>query len=164
MNNGLVPEELRELIWRRNLTPAEAARWRAWLAAHPEAQGDGEVEAALTEALGSLPDAPMPSNFTARVLQAAQLEDARKHRAASAWGTLLRFGWLTRAAAVAVVLGIALISFEHVQDMRKQNELAQRLSTIGVVPDPPHPEALEDFKAIRQLSTPDDQLLSLMQQ
>lgn len=164
MNNDPVPEELRALIWRRNLTPAEAARWRAWLASHPEAQGDGEVEAALTEALGSLPDAPMPSNFTARVLHAAQLEDARKQRAASGWGRLLTVGWLPRVAAAAVVLGLALLSFEHIQDVRKQNELAHRLSSIGVVPDPPHPEALEDFKAIRQLSTPDDQLLSLMQQ
>lgn len=164
MNNDPVPEELRELIWRRNLTPAEAARWRAWLAAHPEAQADSEIEAALTEALGSLPDAPMPSNFTARVLQAAQLEDARRQRAASAWGKLLRVGWLTRAAAFAVVLGLGLLSFEHIQDLRKQNELAHRLSSIGVVPDPPRPEALEDFKAIRQFSTPDEQLLSLMQQ
>ena len=164
MNNDPVPDELRELIWRRNLTPSEAARWRTWLAAHPEAQGDGEAEAALTEALGALPDAPMSSNFTARVLQAAQLEDARKPRAASGWGGLLEVRWLTRAAAVAVVLGLGLLSFEHIQDVRKQNELAHRLSSIGVVPDPPRPEALEDFKAIRQLSTPDDQLLTLMQQ
>ena len=53
---------------------------RAWLAAHPEAQADWEAEAGLSEALGQLPDAPVPSNFTARVLQSVERESAAERR------------------------------------------------------------------------------------
>ena len=65
MNTDPVNQRWRELAWRRRLTEAELAEWRA---AHPESAPDAETEAALSDALAALPDAPVPSNFTARVI------------------------------------------------------------------------------------------------
>ncbi|MGH7972242.1 MAG: hypothetical protein ACREIC_26315, partial [Limisphaerales bacterium] len=70
----------RELNWRRKLTAAEEARLRSWFAEHPEARADWEAEAALSDALARLPDAPVASNFTARVMQTAELELAHDAR------------------------------------------------------------------------------------
>ena len=39
---------------------------------------DLELEARLTRALARLPDAPVPSNFTARLMQAVDLEESRR--------------------------------------------------------------------------------------
>ena len=86
MTNDPIYNRLRELSWRRELTAAEEAELRAWLAAHPEAQADWEAEAGLNEALRQLPDAPVPSNFTARVLQAVEREAAlRERRRGARW-------------------------------------------------------------------------------
>ncbi|MEY2466714.1 MAG: hypothetical protein QOD03_1235, partial [Verrucomicrobiota bacterium] len=73
--------QLREKNWRRKLTAVEQTELRAWLAAHPEASADWEAELSLTETIVRLPDAPVPTNFTARVLQAIEQEasvDARQ--------------------------------------------------------------------------------------
>ena len=63
-NPGL--QRWQELVWRRPLTQAEQAELRAWLARHPEAKADADLEEALTAALENLPDVPVPSNFTTR--------------------------------------------------------------------------------------------------
>jgi len=76
MNDKRNHEQWREAGWRPHPSPADEARLRAWLAAHPEDRAEALVEEALNRALGRLPDAPMPGNFTARVLQAAQLAAA----------------------------------------------------------------------------------------
>lgn len=163
MNNDPVPEGVvRELIWRRKLSPRDAARLRAWLADHPEARAEFDVERALTEALGHLPAADVPSNFTARVLEAARLESAPEQRVGRWRWWHWHPRWLTRAAAVAVVLGTAAISLEQVHRAHQRAEMARRLSEVVEVA---RPEILENFDTIRRLSNPvpDDQLLSVMQ-
>ena len=67
MKHDSVHERLREILWRRPLTAAEAAELRAWLAAHPDAAADWATEQQLSRAVRRLADAPVPSNFTARV-------------------------------------------------------------------------------------------------
>src|SRR5215510_827474 len=67
---------LLEKRWREKLTPAEEARVRTWLAQNPESKADWDLESQLSEALDKLPDVPVPSNFTARVLQAIERETA----------------------------------------------------------------------------------------
>jgi len=102
MNQDPVDQKLRELNWRRELTAAERAELRTWLAAHPEAQADWQTEAALSKFLARLPDAPVPSNFTARVLQAVERETRTSERAPQ------RARWwhvfLPRAAVAASVV------------------------------------------------------------
>lgn len=162
--------QLREKNWRRKLTPDETAELQAWLDTQPEARADWEAEARLTEAMSRLPEVPVPSNFTARVLQAVERESAAEKRTrppARKWS--LR-SLLPRAAAVAVILGTGLFTY-HEYTMTQRNErvqLAQGVKIVSEVPSLPGPEILQDFDTIRQLpsgrpSGPDQDLLKLNQ-
>src|SRR5438105_15808113 len=103
--NDSAYHKLREARWRRKLTDAESAELRAWVASHPEAQAEFEAEARLTDALVRLPDVPVPSNFTALVLQAVERDAAvmESRGARSAW-TVFWHSWLPKAAVAAVVM------------------------------------------------------------
>jgi hypothetical protein len=165
MNDPLY-DKLREAGWRRTLTAAEAAELRAWLAAHPERQIDWETESALTKALGRLPDAPVSSNFTARVL--SRLEGIQPARTGSGWRGL-RWGWTWRslvpkAAGALAVLGLGLLSYQWHQTTQRA-QLAQRVAAASDMAALPGPELLQDFEVIRRLGqTPaaDEELLALL--
>src|ERR1019366_224638 len=122
MNNDPIYNHLRELSWRRKLTAAEEAELSAWLAAHPEAQGDWEIEAGLNASLGALPDLPVPSNFTARVLQAVEREAAvEQRRAGWKWAGWLRLRWLPRVALTASVVSAGVVSCLVIQDAQRKS-------------------------------------------
>src|SRR6267378_564086 len=74
MTDDPLYRRLLELSWRGKLSPSEDAELRAWLANHPGALPDWEAETALNAALRQLPEAPVASNFTARVLQGVERE------------------------------------------------------------------------------------------
>src|SRR5690242_18260353 len=167
MTNDPLYQQMREKSWRRKLNPEEDARLSEWLATHPEAQPDWESEMALNDLLTRLPHVPVASNFTARVVAAAQREaDAnldrkggRRVRAHWLWR------WLPKAAVAAAVLTAGLLSYNHLQSVRRA-EYAQSLATLSEVASLPSPEALNDFDAISALSsapTADEELLKLMQ-
>jgi hypothetical protein len=115
----------------------------------------------LRELLSRLPDAPVASNFTARVLQAIEAEEIRRAR----WGVL---GWnwrifFPRATVTAATAGIVAVAlYQH--DLSAQR---QRLGhDVIVVASQPMPsvEALKNFDAIQRMSQsarPDDELLAL---
>src|SRR5438445_13290312 len=98
--------ELRAASWQRQLAPAEEARVYAYLADHPEAQGDWEEDLALTHQLQGLADAPLPSNFNALVLQAIDAETVQQP-ARPALGRLWQ-GWLSRFAPRIAAAALAL--------------------------------------------------------
>lgn len=155
-----------ELLWRRSLSEAERAQWRAWLEAHPAAREEWELECALTETLSRLPDAPVPSNFTARVLDAVEREELSP-AAARMPARLARFWrhWLPRFAVAALLLG-AGVFFHYRHQAQQRAELRRSLTLIAGMPAVPSPQALEDFEVVRHLSrTPpwDEELLALMQ-
>ena len=165
MPNDPIYNHLRELSWRRKLTDAEEAQLRAWLAAHPEAQADWDTEARLNAALGRLPDTPVPSNFTARVLQEVEKEAAAElrqgERKRQFWR---RLRWLPRAAFAAVVLGTGLVSYRQFQAVRFA-EYAHSVEAVSDVSSLPSPEILKDFDAIRvsnPTTLPDEQLLAVL--
>lgn len=164
MINDPLFDDLREAGWRRKLTDAEEARLRAWLATHPEALPEWEAEAALNEAFGRLPEAIVPSNFTAQVLQALDRETVAASRPRSAAWRLLSRHWLPRAAFGAVVLGAGFFSYRQVRaDPLKP--LVKSVETVSRVTSLPSAKILEDFDAIRAMSaTPaaDEELLALM--
>jgi len=155
---------LREKSWRRKLTPAEAAELEAWLAKHPESQADWEAELHLTEGMSRLPDAPVPSNFTARVLQAVESASVAESRREPRWKWSLRL-LLPRAAVVAVVLGTGLLTYhQHTMAIAEHRiELARRVKTASALP----PEVLQDFDTIQKMGPatagPDRELIALMQ-
>jgi anti-sigma factor RsiW len=163
MNPDPVYQRLREIGWRRSLTEAEQAELHAWLAAHPEAQAEAEADTALSQALAKLPDAPVPSNFTARVLQTIERETATAERAvtksSAPWWRIL----FPRIAVTTAVVGVGLIAYRHNQAV-KQEELAdaaKNLVTVAGTAPLSDPVVIEDFDVIRQMSQADDSLLAL---
>ncbi len=145
-------EKLRELNWRRPLTDVEQAELRAALAENPEALAELELESNLTQALERLPNAPVSSNFTARVLQAVGLETKRQARGpvprSLAW---LRHGWLPKTAAASlVVCGVLFAAHRQtiVARARLAHEVAAVSAASAAVSNP------EDFDAIRLLNKP----------
>lgn len=160
MNDNTESTRLRETGWRRDLTAAEQAALRQWLAAAPDARPDWELDAALTRALQRLPDAPVASNFTARVVQAVQLEARPTGR--FAWRPLR---WLPRLAfaiaLAAVVGGFGL----HQYRRANREQLAHSVAAFTEVRTVPSPEILADFDAIYRLSpapAADTELIALM--
>jgi len=161
MTNDPIYNRLRELTWRRKLTSAEEAELRSWLETHPEARAEWEAETGLAAVLEGLPDVPVPTNFTARVLQAVERETAAAPRR-SEWGVWLR--WLPKAAFVLAVLAAGLVSYHLVQSAER-TKLAQSVAAVADIPSLPSPDILQDFDAIRASSpaaTPDEQLLALL--
>jgi negative regulator of sigma E activity len=164
MKNEPLQNRWRELLWRQKPTDAGQAELHAHLAAHPDVRADWETESALTDALTRLPDANVPSNFTARVLQAVELEDARDAR---------RRGWhwtwhvlVPRLAIAAVVVGFAGLVYQR-YEFANRAALAQSLTLLTAGQPLPSAEALKDFDAIQRLSRTttraDDELLALLQ-
>jgi negative regulator of sigma E activity len=155
--------QLRESGWRRKLTEAEQAELRAQLATQPDARADWEMESALNAALTQLPDASVPSNFTARVLQAVECEEARPR----AWSR--RWSWYSLVPRVAFAMAVMMfagLALQHHEIYRQRIALAKNVALVTWGQPMPSPEALENFDAIRRMSQPqhaDDELLTLMQ-
>jgi anti-sigma factor RsiW len=162
MKHDAVYMRLRELSWRRKLTAAQEAELHAYLTSHPEAQTDWETEAALGEVLARLVDTPIPSNFTARVLQAVELE-AADHKRVQRWS----WSWqvlLPRAAVVVAVAGLGLFAYQRYEVVERA-KLARSVTAVWDAKSLPSPQVLADFDAIRRLSKtppPDEELLALL--
>ena len=153
----------REKSWRGKLTPAEEAELRAWLAEHPSSQADWETDGRLTEILGRLPDVPVPSNFTARVLQAVEREGAAGERLKADRALWLRL-LLPRAAVAAVIVGVGLLTY-HEHETTKRAAVVQGVKVVAGVSSLPSPDILQDFETIRRMSStpgPDPELIALM--
>jgi negative regulator of sigma E activity len=158
-------EKLREISWRRKLNNAEEQELREWLAAHPEAQESLDLEMGLTEALRKVPDVPVASNFTARVLQAVQRETmGETHAQDSRWQVWRKLPrWLPKVASASVVVMAGLFAYFHNNSVEaRQRAAAQSVAGVPL----PSPEILTNFDAIRIVSAtpaPDEQLLALFQ-
>ena len=165
MNHDPTETRLRELSWRRHLTPAEQAELHAWLAAHPDAAARWQEDAALDSLLERLPNAPVPSNFTARVLQEIEHDAARNDRETSPsrpwWQRVL----VPRLAMAAVILGAGLFVYLRNDGLQPENFVTPLRSMSGTEAVL-SVEVLQDFDAITKLGPnvqPDMELLSLMQ-
>ena|SRR5438445_10030488 len=159
--------QLRESGWRRRLTQAEQEQARDYLAAHPEVLEDWELEAGLNRVLEELPEASVPSNFTALALQAVARETVAPARARKGWWIIWRwFGWAPRMAVAAVVLGVCGLSY-HEYQIKSRALMAQDVAQFSKVVLGANPELMEDFDSIRRLSETqpkaDPELLALMQ-
>jgi len=155
-------KSLLEKRWRHKLTASEEASVHAWLAQHPESRADWDLETQLTQALETLPDAPVPSNFTARVLQAVEREAAAPKRSMSRVPWFVRV-LLPRAAVAALILGGMLTYRAH--NTAQRAELMQSVKAVAGVSSLPSPEILQDFDTIRQMPAstgPDPELIALM--
>jgi len=159
-------QRLLELSWRRKLTSSEEAALRACLAAHPELQADWELEIALSETLARLSDAPVPSNFTALVLQTVERDGAQGRTRTWRWRFLQgKPAWLPRVAFAGVLVAAGLLSYNAIRP-RPVEQVAGGLRVVADVSSLPSPEALKDFDTIRALNASpgvDQELLALLQ-
>ncbi len=157
MKNEPIQNLLRELVWRRKLTDAERAEFRS----QPETQADLELESRLTEELTRLPDAAVPSNFTARVLQAVERESARPQTTGWHWGWRVL---VPRLAVGVAVIGIAGLTYQR-YEFNQRVQLAQNIVLVARTQSMPSVEALKNFNAIQRMSQPraDEELLALLQ-
>lgn len=140
MNNQ--PDNLRESLWRRKLSEAE----RAGLRGQPEL----EQEAQLTDALAKISNAPVPSNFTSRVLAAIELEAAqaaRSHSRTWSWRLL----W-PRVAVAAAVLIFAGVSIQRYEANSHRLTLAKNVAQVAATQPLPSVDALENLDAIQRMS------------
>jgi hypothetical protein len=159
MKDKPISDELRELLWRRPLSEAEQLR----AGDRPETRAELELETRLNAALEQLPAAPVPSNFTARVLQAIDLEEARPTARGWRWA-LPR--WIPRLAVTAAVVAVSAISWQHHEMIQQRRELARSVAVVVESSALPGVEALKNYDVIQRMSQsqrPDDALLALMQ-
>jgi hypothetical protein len=166
MKDDRLPINLREKLWRYEPTAAEEEEFAA-AAQPPASRAEWETEVALTRALRGLSNAPVSSNFTARVLQAAQREVARDARRSSWWGRLWRpyRQWAPRVAVASTVLALGVLGYFHMEQAERVR-LIESVSAVSEVAAVPSPEILRDFEAIQALNRPpgpDVELLTLLQ-
>jgi hypothetical protein len=159
-----------ELSWRQRLTDAEQAALQGYLAAHPEAKAECEVEAQLNRLLEKLPEAPpVASNFTALVMQAVERETTVRtpERNAGGWRWLSLRTWLARSAVACVVVGTGCFAlYEH--QLGERRMMAQDVAKLAEAYSAAGPVSTEDFAPISRLSSeapakPDTDLIALMQ-
>jgi negative regulator of sigma E activity len=116
----------------------------------------------VRELLSRLPAAPVPSNFTARVLQAIDLEEAlRPHPWRWNWHALL-----PRIAAATAVMLFAGLTFNHYEQNAHRTAFAKNVALFAEAQPLPNVEALKNFDVIQRMSQPahaDEELLALLQ-
>lgn len=152
-------DKLREAGWRRPLTPEEEARLEAWLALHPEARPQWELETELSRRLQNLPDVPVSSNFTAQVMAALDREERREASAAGNASFARGLRWLRRwlwspgpRVAWALVLVLAVGAGYHRRQVSQRHDMASGLCALANVTTLSGTGLLEDFEAIQRFS------------
>lgn len=145
-----------ESLWRRKLSEAERTELRG--------QPERELEARLTDALAKVPDMPVPSNFTARVLNAIEFEERQAARAdGSIWKWRFPFPG-PRIAVAAAVLIFAGVGVQRYEANFHRLELAKNVARVAA--QLPSVDALNNFDAIQRMSQParaDTELLAALQ-
>ncbi len=154
-------DDLFRLSLQPELSPEEESQLEAWLAAQPDARAAWEADRALGRALQSLPDAPVSSNFTARVMQELDLEEARASQKPRGWRLLWpRLGWATVAALALTIFGTQ--QFLNVQRTQFAADAALVSKDIARLPD-----AFRDFDVVDSLreipAASDDGILAALQ-
>jgi hypothetical protein len=159
-------QKLKEAAWRRPLTRDEEAALQTFLAAHPAEQEAWAEEMALSRLLERWPAPAVSSNFTARLLQAAQAAPARSDWrgwfAPSEW---LPEGLAARVAMCSLLLCAGVLSFHEYRAVHRAR-LARDLAGVSRVAQLPPIEWLKDFDTINGLShvkVADDELLAALQ-
>jgi hypothetical protein len=158
------PKKLRETVQRGSLDSAEEAELEAYLAQHPEQRPDWEEELALSHLMRQLRDAPLASNFTVRVLEAARMPSQAAFGSWVAWRQFLRLGWVPRVAAVSAALLLSLLGYHHYQVLARK----QAAETVAeVLRSGTTLEMLQNFEVIDRLNQvprdPDKDLIAALQ-
>lgn len=143
-------ENLKDLARLRPLTAGEQDRLNRFLEAIPQARTDWEEDMALSRLLKRLPDAPLASNFSARVMRAIDAETRPIHRLESGGAGWFR-GWVPRFAAGAFVLLIGLGGWHQYQQLQRE-KYAESVAAISEVAAILSVDVLKDSDAIQSFA------------
>lgn len=141
---------LAQALRRGQLTPAEQAEADAFLAHHPEARAEWEEELNLSNLLRQVPDVPVASNFTSRVMDECRRGTARPAEAGARSGTWFS-RWIPRLAACTAAAGLAFLSF-HQHQVAERRALAESLVEVARLPGGASIDVLQNFEAIQRLN------------
>jgi anti-sigma factor RsiW len=143
-------DNLLQTAHERDLTDGELARLERWLAANPADQAEWE---ALDHLLATLPDTPVATNFTARVLDEVRRAETAHPAVGQAWWQRLlapQFRPVQIAAAATLALVIGGVGYQsHLNQSRA--EMAVAVASIAEFP----PGFLADFEAIGAVAQAD---------
>ena len=146
-------ENLLQTARERDLTDAELAKLERWLAANPDEQAEWE---ALDRLLVALPDAPVASNFTVRVLDEVRRAEAPGPALGQAWWRKLlapQFRPIQIAAAAALAMVVVGVGYQsHLN--RNRAEMAASLHAVATIAEMA-PGLLRDFEAIEAIRQAD---------
>ena len=161
-------DTLREALWRRSLTPGQERELKSWLAAHPDQGAEWQEEQALTRILARLPEEPVPSNFTARVLDAIDRVEPEPVRSLgiSILGWFKSMGWVPRLAGVAVLVVAGWVGHHQYQSAQRAAFARDVAAMSELASAVPSVEVWQDFDTIRNLESgavADQELLALLQ-
>jgi hypothetical protein len=150
MNGNNQNDELWRAGLRRKLTSDEAVRWHDRLSGNPESVEEWERELELNRVLRELPDAPVASNFTSRVMAEVRREQAAEAaRVSVSRPNWLRWPGIRRLAFAAVLGALATLSYQQYQ-VSARRHLAQSVAAFSQVALPTL-EVARDFQAIEGL-------------
>ena len=143
-------DNLLQTAHERDLTDGELARLERWLAANPADQAEWE---ALDHLLATLPDTPVATNFTARVLDEVRRAETAHPALGQAWWQRLlapQFRPVQIAAAATLAMLIGGVGYQsHLNQSRA--EMAAAVASIAEFP----PGFLADFEAIGAVAQAD---------
>jgi hypothetical protein len=134
------PSNPQESLWRRPRTDAELSALRG--------RPDLELEARLTGALAKLPDAALPSNFTARVLEAVEFEERQAARSRRHWSWRILVPRITFTTAVLVLAGVGIHRYEQ---NSHRTALVREVASVASSRPIPDVDALENLDVIRRM-------------
>jgi anti-sigma factor RsiW len=170
--NEVRKDELIQLSIRRELTPEELSRLEDYFAAHPEGRALWEEERALSRAIHSLPDVPVSSNFTSRVMEALEFDQSGEARRSESLHRRWMLHWLPRLGLVGFAASVAVFSAQRWYQASRHERFAHDVSFAATdLATLPNAELLlRDFDAIRELgqvsavsTSSDDELLRVLQ-
>jgi hypothetical protein len=156
-------QKLKEISWRRPLSHPEIDQLRRCLESHPEWRRQWDEEAALDRLLRRLPAAQVSSNFTARVVRAAQSAPAP-----SGWRTWAfppRVQWWPRYALGVAMFCVGFLSFHGYQRARGV-QAGRDLANVSRLAASAPIGWFKDFDTIARLNkvqVADDDLLAALQ-
>jgi anti-sigma factor RsiW len=134
----------------RDLTDGELAKLERWLAANPAEQAEWE---ALDRLLAALPDEPVTTNFTARVLDEIRRAETAQPALGQAWWQRLlapQFRPIQIAAAATLAMVIGGVGYQSYLNQSRA-EMAAAVASIAEFT----PVFLADFEAIEAIAQAD---------
>lgn len=165
-------DKWREIIWRRDLTPEEAAELERWVALHPDRASEWHLERALAQALRQMPVVEPRPGFTGRVLAAVAQHRGRSRARWLAWFDLVSVP-LGRARRVVLASGLAVVVLVagavYYQWHRQKTHLVRTAEVLSQTASVLPVTVLADYDVILKLGSirsgyqPDYELLALLQ-